>query len=110
MKAALESSAIASTSSYTERTISRTTLQTIQLYVLNPEKKSQPRLNKLARTLSFKLASTNSSQVTHVAIRLDEPSNVIKANPHFYSAVLQGHFIVDFKCNLNNNVTIICIY
>lgn len=95
MKAALESSTIVhSTHSYTERTTS----QIIQLFVLNLEKKSQPRLNKLARTLSFKLVSTYSSQVTHVAVRLGDPSNVIKANPHFYSAVLQGHFIVDFKC------------
>lgn len=99
MKAALECSTIVPTPSNSERSTSRTTLQTIQLYVLNPEKKSQPKLNKLARTLSFKLTPTYSSQVTHVAVRLDDPSNVIKANSHFYSSVLQGHFIVDFKCN-----------
>ena len=78
----------------------RQTLQAVQLFVLNAEKKSQPRLNKLARTLGFKLIANYSSQVTHVAVRLEDPSHVIKANAHFYSAVLQGQFIVDFKCKI----------
>lgn len=97
MKRALESSTVVPiTPSNPDRL--RQNLQTVQLFILNPEKKSQPRLNKLARTLGFKLVSTFTSQVSHVAVRLDEPSNVIKANPQFYSAVLQGNFIVDFKC------------
>lgn len=76
----------------------RISTQGIQLYVLNPEKKSQPKLNKTARMLGVKLTQTYSSQVTHVIVRLEDSSTVIKANPHFYSAVLQGQFIVDFKC------------
>ncbi len=76
----------------------RQTSQAIHLFVLNAEKKSQPRLGKLARTFGFKLVTTYSSQVTHVAIRLNDPSPIIKANAYFYSAVLQGKFIVDFKC------------
>lgn len=99
MKKALESSTVSVTPSHPDRL--RQNLQAVQLFILNPEKKSQPRLNKLARTLGFKLVSTYSSQVSHVAVRLDEPSNIIKANPLFYSAVLQGHFIVDFKCKIS---------
>lgn len=97
MKKALECSTLATvTPSNPDRL--RPIQQSIQLFILNPEKKSQPRLNKLARTLGFKLVPTFSSQVTHVAVRLEDSSSLIKTNPHFYSAVLQGHFILDFKC------------
>ncbi|KAI9555390.1 hypothetical protein GHT06_017905 [Daphnia sinensis] len=98
MIAALQTSTIMpATPSNPDRSNVRTTLQTICLYVLNMEKKAYPGLSKLARTLNFKIATTYSSSVTHVAVRLDDTSNTIKANAHFYSAVLQGQLIVDFK-------------
>lgn len=96
MQSALSTSTIVPATPSLERP--RGPMQMVHLFVLNPEKKSQPRLSKLARTLGFKLVSTYSSQVTHLTIRLEEPVNSIKSNPNFYSAVLQGHFIVDFKC------------
>lgn len=99
MSAALQTSTIMPvTPSNPDRTNFRTSSQTVCLFLLNTEKKSLQRLNKLARMLSFKLAATYSSSITHVAVRLDDPGNGIKANAHFYSAVLQGQFIVDFKC------------
>ncbi|XP_057380991.1 BRCA1-associated RING domain protein 1-like isoform X2 [Daphnia carinata] len=96
--AALQTSMIIpATPSNPDRTNVRTTLQTICLFVLNMGKKSYPGLSKLARNLNFKIATTYSSSVTHLAVRLDDPINAIKANAHFYSAVLLGQFIVDFK-------------
>ena len=69
----------------------------VNVYVLNKDKKSTAELNKLAKALGFKLISTFSSQVTHVAVKLSDHT-IIKSHSQFYSAVLLGHLIVDFRC------------
>ena len=71
----------------------------VNVYILNKDKKSTAELNKLAKAFGFKLIATYSNQVTHVAVKLMGDHSAIKSHPQFYSAVLLGHLIVDFKCN-----------
>lgn len=56
-------------------------------------------VTKLGKTLGFKLVPSYSSRVTHVVVR-PEDFEAGKYRPVLFSAVLQGQWIVDFKCNL----------
>ena len=107
MKSALEASTSVSTIATPSNPDRVRGPMNVHLFILNPEKKTQPRLNKLARSLGFKLTSTYSSQVTHLAVRLEDPVKLIKNNPLFYSSVLQGIFIVDFQCKTNQNILLL---
>lgn len=72
--------------------------QNVNVYILNKDKKSAGELNKLARAFGFKIIPTYNNQVTHVAVKLGDHV-AIKSQQQFYSAVILGHLIVDFKCN-----------
>lgn len=76
----------------------RPVTQLAYVYFLNTELKF-PQLNKLGRSLGFKLTSSHTNQVTHIVVKLNEANSGIKKSfPAFYSAVLLGQFIVDYKC------------
>lgn len=99
MKEILESAAPVPTTPMADRLRQRVPItQTILVYFLNTEMKSQ-QLNKLARSLGFKLAMAHTAQVTHVVVCLNETAHAIKEEyPVIYSAILLGQFIVDYKC------------
>ena len=69
----------------------------VNVYILNKDKKATVELNKMAKAFGFKLIQTYSNQVTHVVVKIGDHA-AIKSQPQFYSAVLLGHLIVDFKC------------
>ncbi len=96
LKSALDPAAVVPIPTTAPQVPERVRTMVVHLYLIGIEKSEQKKLTNVVRALGAKLMTSYSTQVTHVALRPDDPK--VKDYPEFYSAVLQGQWICDYKC------------